>query len=205
VTGPEIVALLKRVNGTWPQSPVTPEMAAAWTDRLRSVDVASAQAAYDALLNKGSAFTPSLSEFVATIAEVEQGPPPTAEQLDEVLRRNASKWPYRGHVSAHEHTQGAIRQLMSVGAHEAVCRFVQQVGGREAAEMPDAAQGISDQGASVRRHELLKTYREQSVASWRADPTRGLALQRATERAGLDPGGAPRRLGDALKALPSGD
>lgn len=178
MTHPEAQRLLDLIRGTWSQADWTEQMIAAWLQRLPGLPHDDARLAYERLLNRGSAFTPSLAEFAAAAAEAKQGPAPTPEQVDEILRRNASKWPYRGHVTAREHTVAAVSQLMAVGAHEAVCRFVEQVGGREAAEMPDASAGLG-RDQQIRRHELLRTYREQSVASWRTDPTPGLALRSA--------------------------
>lgn len=202
MTGAEASALVTRIAGTWPGVKISDAVTTTWLDRLVALPAGDGSAAYEILLARGSAFAPSLAEFVAAVAEVQQGPPPTEEQADEIVRRHAGRWPYRGHCTAGEHTVGAVRQLMAAGVHEAVCRWVQQAGGWTVAEMPDARAGL-DRDGQIRRHELLRAYRTDAVGSWRADPSPGLALARAEAQHALGCGSSPRRLEPGRFLIPA--
>jgi hypothetical protein len=193
MTREEFQALLGRIHGAWPNVKIDRPTAAAWADRLLPVDGGDAKDAYDLLLNKGSSFMPSLAEFMVAIAEVQQGPPPTAMEMDRIINRNASRWPYPGHAPNDQRTIAAIEQLASIGTHEAVLRFVGQIGAHAAGQMPDGSRYALDRDQEIRQAQLFKVYREEAVASWRADPTPGKALAAAREQLELAAGGAGHR------------
>jgi hypothetical protein len=84
-----------------------------------------------------------------------------------------------------EDTATAVRIMAEAGAHEAVLRFIQEQGLREAWLVPHGEQFPLDVSQQARRRDAMRHYRDVTLPGWRADPSPGLALERA--RRALEP------------------
>jgi hypothetical protein len=191
--GSEIVALIGYINRRWPHAPLDENAYPVWLEDLAELPTEECGAAVKRYAKAGERFPPTSGWVFSEVQRHAQMPAPGFEaisaEISRTLTRALAHELYRpsGNFTP-EDTAFAVGVMAERGVHEAVLRFVQEVGLREAWLIPHGDQFPLDMGQAADRRNLMRHYRDQSVPGWRADPTPGVALVRA--RAALEPGRA---------------
>jgi hypothetical protein len=178
----ELTGVMAYVNLRWPHRPVNNEAFAAWREDLAGVEVAAAHAAVVRLARSGREFPPTSGTVLNEIRRAEQALPPSFEDMMRWLSRNMWRLPYAADDRA---MVQALEALTYSGAHEAICRFVEQEGVYAVRMTPDPSMHPLDPNQLADRRDKARAYRDRTLPNWQADPTPGLALRRVRDREAL--------------------
>jgi hypothetical protein len=186
VTRQEAAAVVAMLKLWWPHSDLTASGISAtvdgWHEALGSFGAEEVERALRQLRDTGREHAPPLGVVVAAVRRAQQPPPPSFDDVQAYLSRNVSLLPYGGDD---RNTASAVEALTAAGAHEAVCRWVAEVGLYTARMTPDGSLYPLDPGQSADRRDKARSYERRTIPDWEADPTPGLALQRVRERHGV--------------------
>jgi hypothetical protein len=205
MTGDEVLDTLSMVRLWWPHSDVDggdPAAAArAWHAVLEPYHRDDVEATLRRLLASGREHAPTVGVVVSEVERARQGDPPSFDEAQAFIARNVRALPYSptGHHSQSD-TVEAIAALAERGAHEVVLRLVASLGLYAIRHMPDPTLQPLDLNQRATRRDHEREYRHRVVSDWREDPTPGLALARAEQRA-LRAGDATLRPLDARAVL----
>lgn len=180
MTREQIIDSLTMVAGWWPRSDLgAPDVAVAlWLDELRPYTPEQVETALRRLHTSGRQDAPTAGLVAQTIQVALQGPPPSFDELQLWISRHARQLPY-GQTNRPADTIAAIERLADHGAHEALLRFVAEVGVYAARMMPDPSLQGLDPNQSADRRDYARGYRDRTIPDWRRDPKPGRALERA--------------------------
>jgi hypothetical protein len=188
MTVDEVLDTLSMVRLWWPHSDVDggdPAAAArAWHAVLAPYAQDEVEMVLRRLLASGREHAPTVGVVVSEAERARQGDPPSFDDAQAFIARNARVLPYSasGHHSEAD-TVEAISALAARGAHEVVLRLVASLGLAAVRRMPDPSMQPLDLNQRGQRRDLERAFRHEVVAGWREDPTPGLALARAEQRA----------------------
>lgn len=182
------------VRTLWPHSTLGPDPEAAlatWQTMLADATPAEVAEVLRRLAADGREHAPPVGAVAHAVAVARQDGPPGFDDID------IGKWlPSRVFLRtvydpegrySDEATATAIALMTVGGAHEAVLRFVAERGLRAIVTMPHGDRYALDANQLADRRDLSRHYRDQTVAGWRRDPRRGVALERACRVIGADP------------------
>lgn len=164
---------------TWPTQKWERETLTLYVSELEQRGVGSADA-LRALRKDRSQFPPSAAALQASVERELQGPPPSWMAAHaSIARKVPVMLPY------HEPQEGLEALVAALAEeHEAVARFVCDLGVRGVRVMPDPRAPQDAYGAAqVDRHER---YYRRVVEAWAADPRRGFAVEEAAKRMALE-------------------
>lgn len=162
------------VIGGWPGQQFDRERMAAYVHELQARDL-SADEALAAVREYRGQFPPSAATVAGMVDVHRQGPPPTWRAAYAQIASRITMLPYHDPESGWD----AFIETLA-GEHESIARFAVQLGVRGVREMPDPNR-TQDTAGSVELTRLEREWRETADA-WRADPTRGVALEEARRR-----------------------
>jgi hypothetical protein len=195
MTPAEVAFLLEMVEKRWPHAPLPLGSADVWLEDLKGFPAAECQAAVTRWANAGEKFPPTSGWVFSEVERQSQAAAPGFDAISAEIARTLTR------ALAHElyrptgaftpeDTATAVRIMAEAGTHEAVLRFVQEQGLREAWMVPHGEQFPLDVSQQARRRDAMRHYRDVTLPGWRADPSPGLALERARRALG------PARCGD---------
>jgi hypothetical protein len=190
MTPAEVAFLLEMVEKRWPHAPLPLGSADVWLEDLKGFPAAECQAAVTRWANAGEKFPPTSGWVFSEVERQSQAAAPGFDAISAEIARTLTR------ALAHElyrptgaftpeDTATAVRIMAEAGAHEAVLRFIQEQGLREAWLVPHGEQFPLDVSQQARRRDAMRHYRDVTLPGWRADPSPGLALERA--RRALEP------------------
>jgi hypothetical protein len=190
-TPAEVAKLLGQVARRWPHAQLPPETGDVWLEDLADVPGPEAHAAVVQWARGGERFPPTSGQVRSLVEQAAQLPPPSFDEVQAVLSRNASCLPYSPDGQhGPEDTAVAVERLAARGVHEAVLRFVAAHGLFAVRMMPDPRLAALDPNQSADRRDKARDYRDRVLPDWKADPRPGVALERCRVAAGLEAGTA---------------
>lgn len=186
MTRDEVCETLAVVALKWPHSRIgaRDETIAGWLDELGPFDRASVEAAVRRLAGREHA--PTAGVVAAECRRGMQGDAPSFDELQAFVARHSRLLPYESGDRVGQTAQ-AVAALEAAGAHEAVLRFVAGQGAYTVRFIPDGSWESLSEGRAADRRDAARHYRDVTVRGWHANPRAGLAVERACQRAGLDP------------------
>jgi hypothetical protein len=194
MTPAEVAFLLDTVEKRWPHAPLPLGSADVWLEDLRDLPATECQAAVTRWAKAGERFPPTSGWVCSEVERRSQDAPPSFNEVGDIVARGlgraASRELYRpnGHWSV-EDTVRAVEILALAGVHEAVLRYVQEVGVGEVLTTPHGDMHALDPGQSADRRDLSRHFERVSVPGWQANPSSGLALANARRALGRGDGG----------------
>jgi hypothetical protein len=200
MTVDDVVEILAVVREIWPHSKVIADdprtTTKVWHGLLRNFDRQDVEEAIMDMATAGREHAPPVGVIAHAVALKSAGEAPDLDEgLRMLLRKAHSVYDPEASFTA-SHTAEAIRLGQEGGVHEAVLRFVAERGYRAVWALPDPSRGGLNMSQEADRRDLLRHYRDTTLPGWRANPTRGLALERAERAAGIDGGQDTRKLGN---------
>jgi hypothetical protein len=195
MTEPEIVALLGYINQRWPHAALDSDALPIWLEDLAELPTESCGAAVRRWAKAGEKFPPTSGWVFSEVERQSQTAAPGFDAISAEIARTLTR------ALAHElyrptgaftpdDAAEAVRIMAEAGVHEAVLRFVQEQGLREAWLVPHGEQFPLDMSQQARRRDAMRHYRDVTLPGWQRDPRPGVALERARRVLG------PARRGD---------
>ena len=171
------------VRALWPHSELggdTDATLGAWHGLLGELPFEAVQASIMRLAKAGREHAPPPGVVARDVAIAAAAPAPGFDEVQAYLSRNTRLLPYAGDD---RDTLEAVVSLTRAGAHEAVCRWVAEVGLYAARMTPDPTLQPLDPNQLADRRDRARSYERRTVPAWEADPTPGLAVELVRRKA----------------------